>query len=395
MNTVGPGGCNSCEKAIMNENATIDSCLEKYENCPDGYYYEWLGPQERESLKAMAGKVICRKCHPRCKLCTGYGFHELVCQKCTHYKKGEQCEDECPNDDYVDEELQECKPCDPECRGCTGPGPENCISCQNFKVFDDGDPGNNSSFRCASDGREVVRNLATTLETSGSQSECDEYLQPKSRAPLHATGLTSLSSVSPSPTPDKYWKTASQTTSDGSCNPQYQNHLNRKLLKYPPTAPPYETGDTLKIRDEMSSDEYDSGPSKAQLGTLKLDLPVDEDDYLMPSPQQIQGASTYVDLIDSKNALADSTQAQSVFRSYPDFYKNNIDNPEYLMNNDAAPSQTVGLPAMPTTPQNSNFPPFQPQRSSEEESDHEYYNDFDRLQRELQPLQRNKDGAIV
>lgn len=28
----------------------------------------------------------------------------------------------------------------------------------------------------------------------------------------------------------------------------------------------------------------------------------------------------------------------------------------------------------------------QRQRSSEEESDHEYYNDFDRLQRELQPL---------
>lgn len=26
------------------------------------------------------------------------------------------------------------------------------------------------------------------------------------------------------------------------------------------------------------------------------------------------------------------------------------------------------------------------QKSSEEESDHEYYNDFDRLQRELQPL---------
>lgn len=224
-----------------------------------------------------------------------------------------------------------------------------------------------------------MRNLASTLETSASQSEFDDCLQPKSRAPLHP--MTWTSSVSPSPTPDKYWKSASQTNSDGSCNPQYQNHLNRKLLKYPPT-------EALKIRDDISSDEYDSGPSKAQLGSLKLDLPVDEDDYLMPSPQQTQGASAYVDLIDSKN---DGPSQSNVLRSL-DFYKSNIDNPEYLMSNDTAPSQTVGLPSIP---ENANFPPFQPQRSSEEESDHEYYNDFDRLQRELQPLQRNKDGALV
>lgn len=232
---------------------------------------------------------------------------------------------------------------------------------------------------------EDLRNLASTLETSGSQSEFDECLQPKSRAPLHPMGWSS--SMYPSPTPDKYWKSASQTNSDGSCNPQYQNHLNRKLLKYPPSAPPFPNG--MKVRDDVSSDEYDSGPSKAQVGSLKLDLPVDEDDYLMPSPQQTQGASTYVDLIDSQNT--DNPSQSGVFRSL-DFYKNNIDNPEYLMSNEAAPSQTVGLPAIP---ENTNFPPFQPQRSSEEESDHEYYNDFDRLQRELQPLQRNKDGAIV
>ncbi|KAJ3660838.1 hypothetical protein Zmor_005269 [Zophobas morio] len=774
-NTVGINGCNSCEKAIMNENATIDYCLDKNENCPNGYYYEYLGPQEHESLKSMAGKAICRKCHPRCKLCTGYGFHELVCQKCTHYKKGEQCEDECPYNDYADNEVQECKPCDPECRGCTGPGPENCVLCENYKVYDNGDPLSNSSFRCMStcppefphrafpdnanaycsdrpltmsstsfgdnnstiivttvgivlavitlivgfliiwicrkkvkneentlkmtmaltgledeplrqtnvapnckrlrtiketelrrgnvlgqgafgivykgfwilegensktnkipvaikvlndskntsqgrnssqefldeafimasmehpnllqllgvcmtseimlvtqlmpmgclldfvrknrdnigakellrwstqiargmayleekrlvhrdlaarnvlvqssstvkitdfglaklldvnedeykaaggkmpikwlaleciqhrifthksdvwafgvtiwelltfggkpyenvhakdvpellekgerlpqpegcsidvymilvkcwildaEGRpsfkelaedfskmsrepgrylaapgdrnystqeEDLRNLASTLETSGSQSEFDECLQPKSRAPLHPMGWSS--SMYPSPTPDKYWKSASQTNSDGSCNPQYQNHLNRKLLKYPPSAPPFPNG--MKVRDDVSSDEYDSGPSKAQVGSLKLDLPVDEDDYLMPSPQQTQGASTYVDLIDSQNT--DNPSQSGVFRSL-DFYKNNIDNPEYLMSNEAAPSQTVGLPAIP---ENTNFPPFQPQRSSEEESDHEYYNDFDRLQRELQPLQRNKDGAIV
>lgn len=34
--------------------------------------------------------------------------------------------------------------------------------------------------------------------------------------------------------------------------------------------------------------------------------------------------------------------------------------------------------------------PYVAQKSSEEESDHEYYNDIDRLQRELQPLRRNE-----
>jgi epidermal growth factor receptor len=74
-----------------------------------------------------------------------------------------------------------------------------------------------------------------------------------------------------------------------------------------------------------------------------------------------------------------------------------VDNPEYIMNQSdpvsvatAVPNtrpvidcNNVGLPLPP----NGNIPRYpMTQRSSEEESDHEYYNDFDRLQRELQPL---------
>ena len=55
-----------------------DRCLKKNEMCPVGYYYEWVGPQEQGPLKPLAGKSICRKCHPRCKQCTAYGFHEQV-----------------------------------------------------------------------------------------------------------------------------------------------------------------------------------------------------------------------------------------------------------------------------------------------------------------------------
>lgn len=118
----------------------------------------------------------------------------------------------------------------------------------------------------------------------------------------------------------------------------------------------------------------------------------------MPSPQQNQN---YVDLIgDSKNTEAAIAHA---FRSYPDLSTStNIDNPEYLMNNDP-PSQSLGIPTVsefvhangnsePVSPNPAQ--PYQPQRSSEEESDHEYYNDFDRLQRELQPLHRKGETTV-
>lgn len=160
-------------------------------------------------------------------------------------------------------------------------------------------------------------------------------------------------------------------------------------------------GDSLKFREaDIGSDEYDSsGKSQhAQVGNLKLELPVDEDDYLMPSPQHTQGPSAYLDL---KNAT-DHVSNPNVFQNYSDLFQNNIDNPEYLMNNESAPDQTVGLPDVSDFVVSSSpgavelqKGPYIPPRSSEEESDHECYNDFDRLKRELQPLQKNKDGAIV
>lgn len=149
LNTLGPGGCVSCDKAIMNESAKdVLVCLHENETCPDGYFYEWVGPQEQDVLKHLSGKTICRKCHPRCKKCSGYGFHLSVCQECVNYKKGEQCEDECPTGHYPDNSSQVCLPCDSLCKECTGPDPENCLACANFKVFKDGNPLNNDSFIC-------------------------------------------------------------------------------------------------------------------------------------------------------------------------------------------------------------------------------------------------------
>lgn len=118
--------------------------------CPVGYYSEWVGPQDQGPLKPLAGKAICRKCHPRCKRCTGYGFHESICQECTSYKRGEQCEDDCPLDHFVDESTKECISCSEQCNGCYGPEASHCFACKHFKVFLDGeDPKSNTTkFNC-------------------------------------------------------------------------------------------------------------------------------------------------------------------------------------------------------------------------------------------------------
>lgn len=145
----------------------------------DGYFYEWVIPQEQGILKPLAGKAICRKCHPRCKSCTGYGFHEQVCQKCSMYKRGEQCEDECPNDHYVDDKNF-CLPCHEECLGCTGPGVDNCLQCRQLKIYL-GDPKDNSTlFNCTTSCPNDYPNKVYSPEQPGPY--CSQY--PLVQAPL-------------------------------------------------------------------------------------------------------------------------------------------------------------------------------------------------------------------
>lgn len=85
-----------------------------------------------------------------------------------------------------------------------------------------------------------------------------------------------------------------------------------------------------------------------------------------------------------------------MLRNYhPDFLppQTSVDNPEYHL----VVQPALGIPHPQVLPHPNvhlhppgTQPPVTQQKSSEEESDHEYYNDFDRLQRELQPLRRNE-----
>lgn len=116
----------------------------------DGYY-EWHAQSKEGPLRNLFGKIVCRKCHPRCEICSSYGFHIQICPKCAGYKSYDVCEDECPLDHYANEELRECFKCHKECRGCTGSTEADCVQCRNFKLFTGDASENSTQFNCTSD----------------------------------------------------------------------------------------------------------------------------------------------------------------------------------------------------------------------------------------------------
>ena len=141
-NTVGPNGCNSCERAILNPQNTnlVDKCLEATEDCPEGFYLDWISRQAATNNLNnlnLEGKALCRPCHHQCKKCTGYGFHSEVCQVCHGYVQDEQCTAECSADHYVNAANKTCLRCHSECRGCHGPTSLQCNACMNFRVYQD------------------------------------------------------------------------------------------------------------------------------------------------------------------------------------------------------------------------------------------------------------------
>lgn len=118
-------------------------------------------------------------------------------------------------------------------------------------------------------------------------------------------------------------------------------------------------------------DETDSTAHEVGVGNIRLDLPLDEDDYLMPTYQsQTAAPGGYMDLIGTPAC---------------------VDNPEYLMgssNASALPANAKSKSNSPTPTQTIGIPVIGHMLiEGEPSSEHEYYND---LQRELQPLQRNE-----
>lgn len=195
----------------------------------------------------------------------------------------------------------------------------------------------------AHDEKDLIRTLAPLEGGSNTSTilETEEYLQPK--------------------------------TCEGGSHEQLRFHLPKRYC-----SDPLRNGDETDTSREIG------------IGNLRLDLPLDEDDYLMPTgPSQSQPTAGYMDLVGV------SQQA--------------IDNPEYLLNS----NPTANIVTISSTVKENNFqninnnnllnnlnnvpmPPTQtlgiPSAESVSISDHEYYND---LQREMQPLHNTRSETTV
>lgn len=278
----------------------------------------------------------------------------------------------------------------------------------------------------------MIRNLSSAMDGPEPLVEADEYLQPKLKqvpgatpcnSGVGGTGIESQNTGLKACTSASWPTTPCQLEGAGSDGMNRPENWDQDLLRYSQQTNPdgpemrhyYNNGvcasdssssrycsDPMKTRAEGIEGNFDtmSKIKEAQVGNLKLNLPLDEDDYLMPSPQQNQNASAYMDLI------GEGAEGQDLEKlRYGSFVgsKRCVDNPEYLMSDQSVPPQTLGIPTDPvpleslcvsegsgseSTPQPGTSK-YLPQRSVEEESmsDHEYYND---LQRELQPLRRNE-----
>ena len=177
-NTVGPNGCNSCDKVIISSDKHVERCLNSNEECPQGHYLEWLSPQASKSFQNLdlEGKPVCRQCHPLCKTCTGFGFHKEVCSECRHFEQDEQCTQECSADHYATQNNT-CLPCHSECNGCKGPTANDCLACKHFKVFTDESVEDQKSFFCT----EECEDTDFPHKVYGNENYCSAYASAETR----------------------------------------------------------------------------------------------------------------------------------------------------------------------------------------------------------------------
>lgn len=199
------------------------------------------------------------------------------------------------------------------------------------------------------DERDMIRALVADAQAVAPM-ECDEYLSTTMRRTVGLPGPSNMNA----------------TNTIAGVHPNGRSATMKRYSKDPRKA-------------GAEDDETDSNARQIGVGNIRLDLPLDEDDYLMPTCQSqssVAPGGGYMDLIGTPVC---------------------IDNPEYLMGS-SAPSSIVSssLTSQPNSPpptQTIGIPVISPPLvDGEMSSDHEYYND---LQRELQPLQRNGTTATA
>ncbi|KAH7966620.1 hypothetical protein HPB49_018110 [Dermacentor silvarum] len=286
------------------------------------------------------------------------------------------------------------------------------------------------------DEKELIRNLSMPMEGSEVIMDAEEYLQPRAQ-PSMLLGADQA----PPPTPIKKFMDDRGFEEDPSVGvPNPAEFFPANMVPHPDmNGGCHANGMNPRGRENSLNQRYCSDPLKllgkdaeegdddafmhnaatlpkgSKPSDMRMSLPVDEDDYLMPSPRSKGLSTTYMDLIgDSRysngvDGLDPRLQAYGGFM--PDFVPPNgqgplqgVDNIEYHLMNRNGPAHPVAMQiprdpgpqyvnTCPLGSPNTVVPPQGPgvvtrkQHSSDEDTDdHEYYNDYDRLKRELQPL---------
>ncbi|KAF3848600.1 hypothetical protein F7725_015097 [Dissostichus mawsoni] len=109
--------CMSCEEGCNNFQ---DGC---YKNCPAKTY-------------SVDAEMSCVPCEENCVSCDE---HECYwCETDLFLSEG-ICVPECPDGSYGDEDTNDCEECDPACASCVGPEENDCLSCEDGKLLEDGE----------------------------------------------------------------------------------------------------------------------------------------------------------------------------------------------------------------------------------------------------------------
>uniref|UniRef100_A0A182K8V6 receptor protein-tyrosine kinase n=1 Tax=Anopheles christyi TaxID=43041 RepID=A0A182K8V6_9DIPT len=265
----------------------------------------------------------CGDCHQECKdFC--YGPNADNCGSCVNVKDGRFCVAECPTTKHAMNGT--CINCHKTCVGCRGPrdtiGPDGCISCDKAIIGSDA----------------KIERCLMKDESCPDGYYSDYVLQEEGPLKQLSGKAVCLSST----LQKVHWV-----------------RFPRAVL---PGVYRLQEGRTDPLKPD---DETDGHGKEVGVGGIRLNLPLDEDDYLMPTCQsQNQSTPGYMDLIgvpasvDNPDAQMQTGGAASGLHQQPSL----------------PPTQTIGIPLSPTETEATS-------------SEHEYYND---LQRELIPLHRNE-----
>lgn len=250
------------------------------------------------------------------------------------------------------------------------------------------------------DEKELIRTLSMPIEGPEVIMDAEEYLQPK---------LQPFDTTEP-PTPIKKFMDDQVFDGDsmngGSSNLSSELNSNTSEMKCNFAEGTMGMDHMCHAKDTSLSTRYCCDPLnpdtngnrdvflhpdlKSPMKEIKLQ--VDDEDYLVPSPHTCNSAN-YMDLVGDASASSEGSSYAGFHKDYPfgdnfiplgNLAAQAIDNLEYhlVKPTSLSPTEKTGNGLRKTL-------------SSDDETDeHEYYNDYDKLQRELQPLNHRTETTV-